>query len=188
MTEFEKSMQGQPHVFDGEMMQMFHYACRLTREYNQTSEKETEKRTKILSQLLKKAGRNLYIIPDFHCEYGGNITIGDDVLINTHCMLMDNAEITIGNHVLIGPNVSLYTVNHALDPEERVKGICVAKPIHIGNKVWLCGNVQITAGVTIGDGSVIGTGSVVTKDIPPYVIAAGNPCRVIREITENDKI
>ena len=94
MTEFEKSQQGLPHVFDSEMMQMFHRAYRLTRAYNQTGEGETETRTAILAQLLKHAGRNLYIIPDFHCEYGSNITIG--------------------SHVLIGPNVSLYTVNHAM--------------------------------------------------------------------------
>ena len=187
MTEFEKSMQGLPHVFDNEMMKMFHHACRLTKEYNLTDEEETEKRAEILSKLLKKAGKNLYIIPDFHCEYGNNISIGDDVLINTHCMLMDNAEISIGDHVLIGPNVSLYTVDHAIDPEERAQGICIAKPIHVENKVWICGDVQITAGVTIGEGSVIGAGSVVTKDVPPCVIAAGNPCRVIRPITDADR-
>lgn len=188
MTEFEKSMRGLPHVFDGEMMQMFHRACRLTRAYNQTGEDETKKRAEILSRLLKHSGKNLYVIPDFHCEYGSNITIGDDVIINTHCMLMDNAEITIGSHVLIGPNVSLYTVNHAIDPEERAQGICVAKPIHIEDKAWLSGDVQVAAGVTIGEGSVIGAGSVVTKNIPPRVIAAGNPCRVIREITGSDRI
>ena len=186
MTEFEKSMQGLPYVFDDEMMQMFHRACRLTREYNQTGEDETERRVQILSQLLKKAGKNLYIIPDFRCEYGSNITIGDDVIINTHCMLMDNAEIAIGSHVLIGPNVSLYTVNHAIDPEERAQGVCVAKPIRIEDNVWLSGDVQITSGVTIGEGSIIGAGSVITKNIPPRVIAAGNPCRVIRHITDND--
>lgn len=140
MTEFEKSMNGLPHVFDHEMMQMFHRACRLTREYNQTGEDETEKREEILSQLLKKAGKNLY------------------------------------------------TVNHAIDPDERAQGICLAKPIHIEDKVWLCGDVQVVAGVTIGEGAVIGAGSVVTKNIPPHVIAAGNPCRVIRNITDHDKM
>lgn len=187
MTEFEKSMRGLPHKFDSEMMQMFHRACRMTREYNRTDEEETEKRLEILSELLRKTGKNLYIIPDFHCEYGSNITIGDNVIINTHCMLMANAEITIGNNVLIGPNVSLYTVNHAIDPEERALGICKAEPICIKDKVWICGDVQITAGVTIGEGTVIGAGSVVTKDIPSRVIAAGNPCRVIRSITEKDR-
>lgn len=188
MTEYEKSIQGLPHRFDDEMMQMFHRACRLTKEYNMTGEDEADKRAEILSQLLKRVGKNLYIIPDFHCEYGGNISIGNDVIINTHCMLMDNAEITIGNHVLIGPNVSLYTVNHAIDPEERARGICQANPIHIEDKVWISGDVQISAGVTIGEGSVIGAGSVVTKNIPPRVIAAGNPCKVIRAITPSDKI
>ncbi|MDD3416680.1 MAG: sugar O-acetyltransferase [Clostridia bacterium] len=188
MIEFERAKGGLPHIFDTDMMQMFKRACALTQEYNLTGEDEVHKREKILAQLLGHAGENLYIIPDFHCEHGSNINIGDDVIINTHCMLMDNAEITIGDHVLIGPNVSLYTVNHALDPDERAQGICIAKPIHIGNQVWIGGDVQIAAGVTIGDGSVIGAGSVVTKDIPSRVIAAGNPCRVIRAITEQDKI
>jgi maltose O-acetyltransferase len=151
-------------------------------------EEETEKRAEILSQLLKKTGRNLYIIPDFHCEYVSNISIGDNVIINMHCVLMDNAEIVIGNDVLIGPNVSFYTVNNAIDPEERAQGICIAKPIYIEDKVWIGGDVQISAGVTIGEGSIIGTGSVVTKDIPPRVIAAGNPCRVLRAIENNDKL
>lgn len=188
MTDYEKSIQGLPHIFDDEMTRMFRQACSLTRRYNQTDEDELLERKEILSKLLKKAGKKLYIIPDFHCEYGTNISIGDDVIINTHCMLMDNAEITIGNNVLIGPNVSLYTVNHALDAMERSQGLCIAKPIHIGNRVWLCGDVKITAGVNIGDDSVIGAGSVVTKDIPSGVIAAGNPCRIIRSITENDRL
>ena len=134
---------------------------------------------------MNRAGKNLYIIPNFHCEYGGNITIGDDVIINTHCMLMDNAEITIGSHVLIGPNMSLYTVNNAINPEKRAQGICVAKPIHIEDNVRLSGDVQITAGMTIGEGSVIAAGGVVTKDVPTRVIAAGNPCRVLRPIADS---
>ena len=188
MTEYEKSQKGLPHIFDDEMMRMFRNACRLTKEYNQTDEEETDRRNEILTRLLGSFGKNLYIVPDFHCEYGKNILIGNDVLINTHCMLMDNAEIRIGNHVLIGPNVSVYTVNHAILPEERANGVCIAKPVIIEDNVWLCGNVQVTAGVKIGEGSVIGAGSVVTKDVPPRVIAAGNPCRVIRKITDKDRL
>lgn len=182
MTEYEKSQAGMPHTFDAEMMRMFKNACRLTRLYNQTSEDEEELRRGILTELLGKFGEGVYIVPDFHCEYGSNITIGDHVTINMHCILMDNAPITIGSDVLIGPNVSLYTVNHSLNPSERAHGICTAKPIRIEDGVWLCGDVQITPGVTIGKNSVIGTGSVVTHDIPAGVVAAGNPCRVLRKL------
>ena len=101
---------------------------------------------------------------------------------------MDNTTIRIGHHTLIGPNCSLYTVNHALDPEERAQGFCMDAPIHIGSRVWLGGDVVVMAGVHIGDGSVIGAGSVVTKDIPAGVIAVGNPCRVLRSITPQDKL
>lgn len=188
MSEYEKSELGLPHVFDSEMMEMFRHSCHLNREYNLTGEEDAEERNRILSMLLKKKDRNRYIIPDFHTEFGFNITIGDNVIINTHCILMDNREITIGSNVLFGPNVSLYTVNHSLEPAERRDGICIAKPITIEDDTWLCGNVTVTSGVTIGKGSVIAAGSVVRDDIPRHVLAAGNPCRVIREITDNDRL
>lgn len=101
---------------------------------------------------------------------------------------MDNTTIHIGHHTLVGPNCSFYTVNHALDPQERAQGYCVNKSIVIGSNVWIGGNVVIMAGVHIGDNSVIGAGSVVTKDVPSGVVAVGNPCRVVREITKNDKL
>ena len=188
MTEFEKSMCGLPHIFNEEMMLLSKNAGILAHKYNQTDEDDEAGRRDILSKLLKQIGDNVVIVPDFNCEYGMNITIGNDVFINANCMLMDNAEISIGDQVLFGPNVSLYTVNHSIDPDERTAGYCITKPIHIGNRVWLSGDVKITAGVTIGDDSVIGAGSVVTKSIPSGVIAAGNPCRVIRKIAESDKL
>ena len=101
--------------------------------------------------------------------------------------MLDANPITIGDHVLIGPRVGLYTANHAIDARERIAGGCYARPITIGSGVWIGGNVDIMGGVTIGENSIIGAGSVVTKDIPPHVIAAGTPCRVIREITDRDK-
>lgn len=146
-----------------------------------------ELRRQILGQLLKKVGKNVWIEPDFKCEFGKNITLGDNVYINFGCVVLDCAEVTIGAHALLGPNIGLYPVNHAADAEERMHGCCSGKPIRIGRNVWLGGDVKVLAGVTIGDNAIIGTGSIVTKDVPPDVVAAGVPCRVIRKITEADK-
>lgn len=188
MTEYEKSQFGLPHVFDEPMTEMYYKAAKLSDEYNRTPYDDVEKADTLLSQLLKKKGKNVRIMPQFHCEYGHNITIGNNVFINFNSIIMDNAEVTIGDDVRIGPNAGIYTVNHAIDPDERAKGICISKPVHIGNKVWFGADVNVLAGVTIGDGSIIGAGSVVTKSIPAGVIAAGNPCKVIRKITENDRL
>lgn len=177
-----------PYVFDQEMMKRFQRAGDLTMQYNRTSEGQQEIRRNILAQLLGKQGRDVLVIPAFRCQYGSNIILEDNVTINFNCTFMDNTAIHVGHYTLIGPNCSLYTVNHALDPDERAKGYCVDKPIHIGSRVWLGGNVVIMPGVSIGDGSVIGAGSVVTKDIPSGVIAAGNPCRVIRPIDVKDRL
>ena len=107
--------------------------------------------------------------------------------INFGCVILDCAEVTIGANSLLGPNIGLYAVNHATDAEERMHGGCYGKPIHIGKNVWLGGDVKILAGVSIGDNTIIGAGSIVTKDIPSNVVAVGNPCKVIREITDKDK-
>ena len=132
-------------------------------------------------------GKNVWIEPDFKCEFGKNISIGNDVYINFGCIILDCGEVTIGDNTLLGPNVGIYLANHAFDAQERINGGCFGKPVHIGSKVWIGGDVKILAGVTIGNNSIIGTGSVVTKDIPENVIAVGNPCRVLRKITEKDK-
>lgn len=159
----------------------------LTNEYNQSFGQEGVYREAILRKFLKSIGEQVHFEPNFRCEYGFNITIGDYFYANFDCIMLDAHTITIGNHVLIGPRVGLYTANHAIDAEERIAGGCYARPITIGDRVWIGGNVDIMGGVTIGEDSIIGAGSVVTKSIPPRVIAAGNPCRVIREITEQDK-
>ena len=140
-----------------------------------------------MRQLFQKVGKRVWIEPDFKCEFGKNITIEDDVYINFGYVILDCAEVTIGSHTLFGPNIGLYPVHHAIDAKERINGGCCGKPIRIGKNVWLGGDVKVLAGVTIGDNSIVGTGSIVTKDIPSNVVAAGNPCRVIREITEADK-
>lgn len=160
---------------------------RLFREYNATDDLETDKRNRLMTELFESVGNNVWIEPFFQCEFGKNISIGNDVLINYGCTILDNAKVVIGDRVLFGPNAGLYAANHAFNPQQRALGICQSKPISIGNDVWLGGNVTVLGGFTIGENSIIGAGSVVTKDIPSNVIAAGNPCKVIRQITDKDK-
>jgi len=147
-----------------------------------------QERNAIIKKLFNAVGENPWVESPFNCDYGYNISVGNNFYANTNCTILDCAKVTIGNDVLIGPNVSFYTPNHAVDAQERQKGYERSLPINIGNNVWISGSVTIIPGVTIGDNSIIGAGSVVTKDIPANVIAAGVPCRVIRAITAADKI
>lgn len=188
MTNWEKLQAGMIYNdFDDDLFQRRIYAKKLFRQYNKTDDDETELRQEIMSKLFKSVGKNVWIEPDFRCEFGKNITIGDNVYINFGCVILDCSEITIGENTLLGPNVGIYSANHSIDAEERINGGCFGKPIHIGKRVWLGGDVKVIAGVTIGDDSIIGTGSIVTKDIPSGVIAVGNPCKILRKITESDK-
>lgn len=188
MTEWEKLQNGQMYNdFDDNLFQRSIAAKKLFRKYNKTEDEEVELRNQIMNDLFKYVGKDVWIEPDFRCEFGKNITIEDNVYINFGCVILDCAEVTIGANTLLGPNIGLYPVNHAIDAEERIHGGCIGKPIHIGKNVWFGGDVKVLAGVTIGDNTIIGTGSIVTKDIPSNVIAVGNPCKVIREITEVDK-
>lgn len=188
MTEWERLQAGLIYNdFDSDLFQRRIAAKKLFRAYNRTEDEEVGLREQILRQLFKGLGENVWIEPDFRCEFGKNITVEDHVYINFGCVILDCAEVTIGAHALLGPNIGLYAVNHAADAEERISGGCSGKPIRIGKNVWLGGDVKVLAGVTIGDNTIIGAGSIVTKDIPPDVIAVGNPCRVIRAITPADK-
>ena len=188
MTEWERLQQGLVYNdFDEDLFNRRVKAKKLFRAYNKTEDEETELRYNLMQQLFKEVGKNVWIEPDFKCEFGKNIKIEDDVYINFGCVILDCAEITIGSHTLIGPNVGLYAVNHSIDALERINGGCYGKSIHIGKNVWLGGDVKVLPGVSIGDNTIIGTGSIVTKDIPSNVVAAGNPCKVIREITSKDK-
>lgn len=139
-------------------------------------------------KLIPSLGINPWIESPFIWVYGSNLIIGDNFYSITNCTLLDCATITIGDNVLLGLNVSLYTPNHAFDAEERIEGLEQVLPISIGDNVWLGGSVTVVGGVTIGENTVIGAGSVVTKDIPANELVAGNPCRMIREITEADRI
>ena len=129
----------------------------------------------------------LFIVPPFYCEYGTHIHLGPNFFANYDCVLIDVAPITIGKNCQMAPRVAIYAAGHPVHPWTRATGYEYGKPVTIGDDVWLGGSSVILPGVTIGDGAVIGAGSVVTRDIPPMVVAAGNPCRVIREITEADR-
>lgn len=173
--------------FDDDLFQRRVKAKKLFRAYNASDDDQVELREQLMGELFGSVGKRVWIEPDFKCEFGSNIHIGDDVYINFGCVILDCAKVTIGEHTLLGPNVGLYAANHSTDAEERINGGCYGKPISIGKNCWLGGDVKVVPGVTIGDGTIIGTGCIVTKDIPAGVIAVGNPCHVLRKITDADK-
>jgi maltose O-acetyltransferase len=170
-----------------ELVQARERAVILTNEYNNSFGKGPQERLEILKKLLKKVGDGVHFEPNFRCEFGFNISIGNSFYANFDCIILDGGGVEIGDNVLFGPRVGIYTSNHAVDASERVAGACYAKPVKIENRVWIGAGVHINHGVTIGDNTIIGAGSVVTKDVPANVIAAGVPCRVIRQITDSDK-
>lgn len=154
-------------------------ARELIYDFNNARPKEIEKKVRILRQLINAKG-TFYIEPPFYCDYGYNIEIGDNFYANFGCVVLDVNRVIIGDNVLMAPNVQIYTATHPTDPKERLTGKEFAKPITIGDNVWIGGGAIICPGVTIGSNTTIAAGSVVTKDIPDNVIAAGNPCKVIR--------
>lgn len=157
------------------------------RGYNAAMPFDPETGLRCMEEIGLHHAGGFYFEPPFHCEYGSHIHLGENFYANTGCVMLDVATITIGKNVLFGPNVSLYTAGHPIHPDSRHSGYEYGIPITIGDNVWIGGGCIILPGVTIGDNTVIGAGSVVTKDIPANVCAAGNPCRVIRPITEEDK-
>ena len=157
-------------------------------ELNRLAPSRREEREAIIRRLFGHVGESVCLHSPFHCDFGEQISVGDHFVGNFNLTILDEAPVTIGDHVFIGPNVGLYTVNPALRPEQRNAGIMRSLPIRIGNNVWIGGNTVVMQGVTIGDNTVIGAGSVVTRDIPAGVIAVGSPCRVLREITEADRV
>lgn len=190
MTEREKMEKGLLYDAnnDKEILKLREDAEELCYLLNQTSPKMQEKREAVMEQLLPNRGKETTILSPFYTDYGYNCFIGNNTFINHNAYLMDGAPIKIGSYCFIGPNCGMYTATHALIAEERNQGLEKAKPIEVGNNVWIGGDVTILPGVKIGDNSVIGAKSVVTKDIPANVIAVGNPCEVLREITEQDRI
>lgn len=187
-TNKEKMLSGKLYISnDPELRADFIKCKQLTRLYNASAGNDIAYRTELLKQLFGSVGKNVYIEPSFRCDYGCHIYIGDNFYANYDCIMIDVADITIGNHVLFAPRVCVFTAGHPIDAEIRNELLEYGKPVVIGDNVWVGGNTVINPGVSIGNNVVIGSGSVVTKDIPDNVVAAGNPCRVIRTITQKDK-
>jgi len=186
--EKQKMLSGRPYnALAKPLMAERRQAKELIFDLNNLRPGEMKQRNALLQKLLGKTPRSFFIESPFRCDYGYNIEIGENFFANYNCTILDCARVSIGNDVMFGPNVSLFTAGHPIHHEARAKGLEYAFPITIGDNVWIGGNTVVNAGVTIGENTVIGSGSVVTKDIPANVIAFGNPCKVLREITESDK-
>jgi maltose O-acetyltransferase len=182
-TEKEKMLLGELYnAADPQLVMERRRARNLLKVFNDSLDEEQEKRRQILTELLGALGENISIEPPFFCDYGSNIYLGNGVYFNFNCIVLDVARVDIGNNVLFGPNVQIYTATHPIEYEERQAGLELGKPIKIGSDVWVGGSVIVGPGVTIGDRSVIGAGSVVVKDIPKGVFAAGNPCKVVHSL------
>ena len=182
----ERRAEGLLWVDTGENMNQQIYARGLCQDFNQTRATETEKREEILKKLLAFCGDNVWIEPPLTLAMGKTVSIGNGTYINSNLTLVDDYEIIIGEKVLIAPNVTMSTTNHPMHYMARSRGEMYCKRVVIEDNVWIGSNVVICAGVTVGKGSVIGAGSVVTKDIPANVIAVGNPCRILRELTKEE--
>lgn len=188
-SEFNKMMAGQWYnAMDYSMLKMRQENNKKTEAYSRITINTLSYKDRMAKAIVKEFGENANIIPPFTCDYGCNVKVGDNTVINHSGVFLDTNEINIGKHTLIGPKSGLYGAIHPFDVEARNEGIEKAKTINIGDGAWLGGKVTVVPGVSIGKHSVIGAGSVVTKDIPDDVVAVGNPCRVIRKITEDDKI
>ena len=188
MTQKERMLKGL--LYDSRDTELKNDAAvsrKLTRLFNNTTEEQLSYRKELLKELFASTGEKISIEPPLRCDYGCNTYIGENFYANFDCIILDVAEVHIGKNCLLGPRVCIFTPCHPIDAQVRNIGIESAKPITIGDNVWIGGAAVINPGVTIGNNVVIGSGSVVTHDIPDNVVAAGNPCRVIRSITDEDK-
>ena len=183
MTQREKMAAGLPYFpGDPELEEARRRAKELCQRFNQVCLQDREEGRRLLEQLLGSMGREVQIEPMFWCDYGFHITAGEGLYVNHNCVILDCAQVTFGDHVLIGPNCGFYTAGHPMDAQTRNTGEEFAAPITVGSSVWFGGNVTVLPGVAIGDGAVIGAGSVVSRDIPAGVLAVGNPCRPVRTL------
>lgn len=188
MNQKERMLAGLPYrSFEDGLLEARKENRRKIYAYNNYTPDEDDKRDILIRQILGSCGKNVWIEQPFHCDYGENIEVGNNFYANYNLTILDVAKVTIGENVMCAPNVSIFTAGHPIHPDSRNSGYEYGIPVTIGNNVWIGGNSVIVPGVIIGDNVVIGAGSVVTKDIPSDVIAVGNPCRVLRKITEEDR-
>ncbi len=187
MTEKDKMLAGRLYnAGDEQLVKERTAAKELCRDYNMLRSGDVAGRLDILKKLIGRTGATFLIEPNFFCDYGYNITLGENFASNHNLVILDCAPVTFGDNVMLGPNCAFFTASHPLDVTRRNAGLEFAHPITVGANVWFGGNVCVMPGVTIGDSCVIGAGSVVTKDIPAGTLAVGNPCRVVREIGEEE--
>lgn len=183
MTEKEKMISGELYnPSDVQLVEDRRHARIIFGEYNKSHPDEKENRKRLLEELLESKPRNLYIEPPFYCDYGYNIQLGDNVYMNYNCCILDVSIVKIGDNTMFGPNVQIYTATHPLEYKARNSGVEYAKPIIIGNNVWIGGNATICPGVIIGNNVVVAAGSVVTKSFPDDVVIGGNPAKIIKSI------
>ena len=187
MTSKERREKGLLFIADEADWEEMKRARRLTQELNTADRWDFDKIRAIVNELFGKSDDTTFVNPPFYCDYGSNIEVGKNCFINYNCVILDNAKVTLGDNCLLAPNVSACTAGHAMHPDARSLGYEYGIEITVGDNVWIGGNTVICPGVHIGSNVVIGAGSIVTKDIPDWSFAAGNPCRVIRAITEEDK-
>lgn len=188
MTIKEKMKNGKLYLPNDEALMKEQEQClEILYDFNMTRPSESEKRMTILRSLLAEVGENCYIEPPLHANWGKHTHFGKGVYANFNLTLVDDSDIFVGDNVMFGPNVTVATAGHPIDPDLRKQAAQFNIPVRIGNNVWIGAGAVILPGVHIGDNTVIGAGSIVTKDIPANVVAVGNPCRVLREISEHDK-
>jgi len=182
-TEWGKMLAGDRYdASDPELVAARERARALTNEFNRTRADARERRRALLSTLLGTLGDDCEIEPPFHCDYGVNIHVGDDVYANVGCVILDVCRVEVGANCKLGPGVHLYAATHPLDPGERATGVEYGKPVTVGENVWVGGRAVLTPGVSIGDDSVVGAGAVVTEDVPEGVVVQGNPATVVDEL------
>lgn len=182
-TEKEKMLEGELYdPLDSQLFAERQHARLISKAFNDTSIDQQEERDRLIKELIPESGQGVWIEPPFYCDYGSNIMLGNKVYFNFNCVVLDVAPVRVGSNVLFGPAVHIYTATHPLSAVERRTGLELGRPVEIGDDVWVGGGVIICPGIRVGARSVIGAGSIVTKDIPEDVVAAGNPCRIIREV------
>ncbi|WP_317048443.1 sugar O-acetyltransferase [Confluentibacter sediminis] len=186
MTEKQKMLAGEMYnPSDPELMKERHRVRLLFHKFNSLSEEHMEERNKVLYEIFEGAGENLFVEPPFHCDYGSNIKVGHNVFMNFNCCILDVATVIIGDNCMFAPHVQIYTATHPIEYKLRNSGKEYAKPITIGNNVWIGGGAIICPGVTLGNNTVVAAGAVVTKSFPDNVVIGGNPAKVIKSINNN---